>query len=172
MRKRTVFRTVILAIMVFGISYTIYNTFTKDTNQLVKVGDVSPDFVLEDLDGVKHKLSDYKGKGVVLNFWATYCKPCKEEMPDLEENYNRFKSKGVEILAINNAQTTLEVENFTDKISFPILIDHSKAVFRSYNINPLPTTFFIDSEGKVKKIHLGGMSNSVIQENIELILPK
>ncbi|MGE7921349.1 hypothetical protein ACQKM9_20775 [Viridibacillus sp. NPDC093762] len=64
MRKRTVFRTLILAIMVFGISYTIYNTFTKDTNQLVKVGDVSPDFVLEDLDGVKCKLSDYKGKGV------------------------------------------------------------------------------------------------------------
>lgn len=172
MKKRTVMRTVIVVIIFSAIAYTVYSNFIKETYELVKIGNDAPDFILEDLNGVKHKLSDYKGKGVVLNFWATYCDYCKEEMPDLEENYIKYKSKGVEILAINNAQTPSEVKKFTKNISFPILIDHSIVVFKSYNVEFLPTSVFIDSEGTVKKISAGEMGNKSIQKNIELILPK
>ncbi|ETT86885.1 thiol-disulfide oxidoreductase ResA [Viridibacillus sp. FSL R5-0477] len=171
MKKRMIVRTLFLVIIFSAITYTVYSNFIKETYEMVKIGDVAPDFILEDLNGEKHKLSDYKGKGVVLNFWATYCDPCKEEMPDLEENYIKYKSKGVEILAINNAQTTFEVKKFTKNISFPILIDHSIVVFKSYNIDAIPTSIFIDSEGTVKKISVGGLTNKAIQEDIELIIP-
>ena len=75
-KKRTVIRTVILAILAAAIIYTIYISATKDKVQLLEVGDQAPDFALTDLEGNSHKLSDYEGQGVFLNFWGTWCEPC------------------------------------------------------------------------------------------------
>ena len=92
-KRRLILRTVILFIMAAAVVYTLYASFTKEKHAKVAVGDIAPDFVLTDTEGNKHKLSDYKGKGVFLNFWATYCEPCKDEMPDMNNQYKVYKDQ-------------------------------------------------------------------------------
>lgn len=172
-KKRQVIRTIILAILVAAIAYTVYVTATKDKNQLVKAGDDAPDFILKDMDGKTHQLSDYKGQGVLLNFWGTWCPPCKEEMPALNNSYNKYKDQGVQVISINIAQSDFEVKNFVNeyKLDFPVTIDESKSVMRTYNVDQLPATFLIDAEGEIKKILTYGITESEFDENMESIKP-
>lgn len=86
-KQRLLIRTVILLFLGAAVAYTLYANFTKDEVRKVEVGKKAPDFVLTDLDGEKHQLSDYEGEGVLLNFWATWCKPCEKEMPFLNNQY-------------------------------------------------------------------------------------
>ncbi|MBK3494268.1 thiol-disulfide oxidoreductase ResA [Viridibacillus sp. YIM B01967] len=173
-KKRFYVRTVILAILVAAIAFTVYTTATKDTVPLLKVGAEAPDFSLVDLDGETHRLSDYKGKGVLLNFWGTWCKPCKKEMPAINSQYNAFKDQGIAVLSINQAQTVFEVENFTDSfnLDFPVVIDKTKSVTRTYNVNKLPASVFIDPEGKVVRVYEGEMTEKMLAEFFSSIKPK
>lgn len=91
--KRFWLRTIILAIMLVAIGYTIYSNVFVD-KKAIQVGDSAPDFVLTDLNGNKIQLSDYRGKGVFLNFWGTWCKPCEKEMPYINSQYNVYKNEG------------------------------------------------------------------------------
>lgn len=167
-------RTAILAILVFAIVYTIYNNATKEKNEVLGIGDEAPDFTLVDLNGEEHRLSDYKGKGVFLNFWGTWCKPCVKEMPAMDRQYEIFEEKGVQILAVNIAQSNFEVQRFADQyeLDFPIVIDKTKSVMEAYNINPLPTTLLINPEGKIEQISHGEMTEQDIANFMEQISPK
>ena len=172
-QKRSYTRIVILAVLVAAIAYTVYNTAHKDDVQLLKIGDNAPDFSLVDLNGETHKLSDYKGQGVLLNFWGTWCKPCKKEMPAINNQYKQFKNQGVQILGINIAQSNLEVSSYADKlgVEFPIAIDKTKSVMRAYNVDPLPTTVLIDKDGKIVKIITGEMTETDIEKYLKSIKP-
>lgn len=172
-QKRLYTRIVILAVLVAAIAYTVYNTAHKDDVQLLKIGDNAPDFSLVDLNGETHKLSDYKGQGVLLNFWGTWCKPCKKEMPAINNQYKQFKDQGVQILGINIAQSNLEVSSYADKlgVEFPIAIDKTKSVMRAYNVDPLPTTVLIDKDGKIVKIITGEMTEKDIEKYLKSIKP-
>lgn len=172
-QKRLYTRIVILAVLVAAIAYTVYNTAHKDDVQLLKIGDNAPDFSLVDLNGETHKLSDYKGQGVLLNFWGTWCKPCKKEMPAINNQYKQFKDQGVQILGINIAQSNLEVSSYADKlgVEFPIAIDKTKSVMRAYNVDPLPTTVLIDKDGKIVKIITGEMTETDIEKYLKSIKP-
>ncbi|MGM9966918.1 thiol-disulfide oxidoreductase ResA [Rummeliibacillus sp. POC4] len=172
-QKRLYTRIVILAVLVAAIAYTVYNTAHKDDVQLLKIGDNAPDFSLVDLNGETHKLSDYKGQGVLLNFWGTWCKPCKKEMPAINNQYKQFKNQGVQILGINIAQSNLEVSSYADKlgVEFPIAIDKTKSVMRAYNVDPLPTTVLIDKDGKIVKIITGEMTETDIEKYLKSIKP-
>ncbi|MGX9133791.1 thiol-disulfide oxidoreductase ResA [Rummeliibacillus sp. JY-2-4R] len=172
-QKRLYTRITILVVLVAAIVYTIYTTAHKDDVQLLKVGDDAPNFSLVDLNGETHKLSDYKGQGVLLNFWGTWCKPCKKEMPAINEQYKQFKDHGVQILGINIAQTDLEVSSYADKlgVEFPIAIDKTKSVMRAYNVDPLPTTVLINKDGKIEKIITGEMTESAIKQYLTSIKP-
>lgn len=176
MQKKTRFylRLSILLVLVGAIIFTIYNTATKDKAQLLKVGDKAPDFALVDMNGKKHQLSEYKGQGVFLNFWGTWCKPCEKEFPLIDKQYQTYKDQGVEVLAINVAEPELSVQKYIDRksLTFPVLIDHTKSVMRTYNIDPLPTTLLISPEGKIEKIITGQMDESDIKANMEQIKPK
>lgn len=158
-KKRRITRTIILAILGMAVVYTLYTNLTKESRGTLKEGDVAPDFVLTDLSGEERRLSDYKGKGVFLNFWGTWCEPCKEEMPHMEKMSQEYKEKGVEILAVNVGESDFQVRTFMEqyKLTFPIAIDSRKEVQTAYGINPLPTTFMISPEGKVAKIVVGGL---------------
>ncbi|MFJ7734997.1 thiol-disulfide oxidoreductase ResA [Lysinibacillus sp. NPDC097287] len=173
-KKRLVTRTIILVILALAIGYTVYGTATKDKVELVKVGSEAPDFTLVDLNGEKHKLSDYKGQGVFLNFWGTWCKPCEKEMPAMDRQYQSFKDQGVQTLAVNIAQTDFEVQSFVDKydLSFPVVIDKTKSVMTAYNVGNLPATVMIDPDGKVAKIITGEMSEADIASYMELVKPE
>ena len=98
-------RTIILLVLGAAVAYTLYANFTKDDLQKVAVGEVAPDFVLVDMSGEKHQLSDYKGQGVFLNFWRTWCEPCEEEFPYINNQFQQFKDQGVQVLAVNVSES-------------------------------------------------------------------
>lgn len=173
-QKRFLIRTLILSVLALAIVYTIYNNATKDKIEVLGVGDEAPDFTLVDLNGEEHRLSDYKGQGVFLNFWGTWCKPCAKEMPAMDRQYEVYKDQGVQILAVNIAQSNFEVERFVDQygLDFPIVIDKTKSVMEAYNIDPLPTTLLINPEGEIEKIVRGEMTEQDIALFMEQIRPE
>lgn len=125
-----------------------------DTEAGIDVNSVAPDFELTTLTGETVKLSDYKGKTVMLNFWASWCPPCRVEMPHMETYYQQYKDEeNIEILAVN--MTTLErgsqekVGEFVNKhnLTFPILMDEAGDVMNLYKVMVYPTTYIVNSEG-------------------------
>ncbi len=173
-QKRAVIRTTILAILIAAIGYTIYNSATAEDVTVLKVGDKAPDFTLVDLEGNNHKLSDYAGQGVFLNFWGTWCKPCAKEMPAMDRQYEVFSDQGVQVLAVNIAQSDFEVQSFADQydLSFPVVIDKTKSVMTAYSIRPLPTTVLVNPDGDIQRIITGEMTEQDIEGFMEEIKPE
>lgn len=169
-QKRLIFRGIVLLLLASAILFFI---FSKDKVKVLAVGDKAPDFELVDLEGNKHRLSDYQGEGVFLNFWGTWCPPCKREMPYIEEQYQQFKDKGVKVLSVNIGESNLKVDTFREQygMTFPIVIDKTKDVRDTFNIVPLPTTFLIDKDGKITKIITTEMTEEEIKSYMESIQP-
>lgn len=172
-KKRLIMRSLILSVMLAAVIYTLYANFTKDKVGSLAVGDKAPDFVLSDMEGNKHQLSDYQGRGVFLNFWGTWCKPCEREMPYMNNQYKVYKDQGVEILAVNVGEPDFSINKFVQKhnLVFPILKDTSKDVLTLYNIQPLPTTILVDASGSIIEIETGELSEERIIKMMESIKP-
>ena len=117
----------------------------------VQIGKPAPEFALPLLGGKKIFLSEFKGKAVFINFWATWCPPCKDEMPSMEKVYREQKARGFEILAVIIDKGTKEVEAFKKEhgLSFPILLDPEMMVAALYELAFVPTTYLIDRSGIV-----------------------
>nr|WP_224773558.1 thiol-disulfide oxidoreductase ResA [Metabacillus idriensis] len=169
---RTLLRISLLLILASAIGFTLYQNFFSDKTR-VQSGDQAPDFILEDMSGNKVQLSDLKGKGVFLNFWGTWCKPCIKEMPFMERQYNYYKNYGVETIAVNIAESDVAIESFVKRhnLTFTILKDKNRDVTDAYDITPIPTTFLIDKNGKVVKVITGSMTERDIANYMELIKP-
>lgn len=172
-KKRTLIRTVLLLIMISAIGYTIFSSATAEKNVL-RVGDQAPEFVLTDLNGNEHRLSEYRGEGLFLNFWGTWCKPCAREMPAINSQYEEFKDQGVNVLAVNIDQSEFEVQSYADRygMTFPVAIDEAKSVMEAYSVKPLPTTVLINSEGIVTDIITREMTEEEIAGHMESIKPE
>ncbi len=174
MKKRRFFiRTGILLVMLAALCYTMYNSvFAKQDR--VKEGSIAPNFVLQSVDGKRIELKDLKGKGVFLNFWGTWCGPCKQEFPYMANQYEVFKDRGVEIVAVNVGESNIAVKNFMESygVNFPVAMDKDRQVTEAYDITPLPTTFLINPEGKVIKVIKGTMTERNVYEYMNLIKPK
>lgn len=172
-KRRLVVRTLILLLLGAAVAYTLYANYKKDDQLKVSVGEKAPDFILTDLQGHKHRLSDYKGQGVFLNFWGTWCTPCETEMPYINNEYHQFKDKGVQVLAVNVSESNLAVENFAQQhgLDFPIVIDKDGQVQAAYGIDPLPATFLIDKDGKVVKYYTGQLSEETVKNLMNQIKP-
>ena len=134
----------------------------------------SIDFVLYDQYGTKHKLSDYIGKTVFLNFWATWCPPCKKELPNIEKIYDEYNNDDIVILTITAPNLGQEgskedIINFLNqnKYKFPVLFDNNVDVFYQYKITSLPSTFIIDKEGYISEYVPGAMDKDTMKEIIE-----
>jgi peroxiredoxin len=172
-KRRLILRTAILLVLGGALAFTLYANLTKDKNDSVQVGSKAPDFVLKDMKGQKHKLSDYKGQGVFLNFWGTYCKPCEHEMPYIDSQYKEFKNKGVQVLAVNVSESHYAVQDFIDRhqLTFPVVIDKGGEVQAAYGIDPLPITFLIDKNGRVIDKFTGSLTEANIQQFMDRIKP-
>jgi peroxiredoxin len=111
----------------------------------------APDFSLKDVRGNDIALSSFKGKVVLLNFWATWCPPCKAEMPAMNKLYNEMKSRGFEVLAVTSDSSLSDVNDFLsrNKLDFRILFDEKKSVTRLYKVFSMPTTFLIGRDGTI-----------------------
>jgi peroxiredoxin len=125
-----------------------------------RVGSRMADFTLNDLNGKKVNLSDYAGKTVLINAWASWCPPCLEEMPMLVREYTERQGNGFVILAINAGETQEEAAAFATKmgLEFPVLLDPDSALLDSFLIDSLPTSVLIGPDGIVKAVHIGLLS--------------
>ncbi|MBU3137628.1 TlpA family protein disulfide reductase [Clostridium gasigenes] len=129
------------------------------------------DFKLKDLNGKDVSLNDFKGKNVLLNFWATWCPPCKAEMPDIEKLYQENKNSDLVILAVNLGEDKQTVKSFIEKnkYNFDILLDSDQDVAIKYNIVSIPTSFFIDKEGNIVSKKIGAMTLEEMKSYINLL---
>lgn len=135
-------------------------------------GGPAPNFTAQTLDGKHVSLADFRGKTVLLNFWATWCPPCRSEMPDMEKVYRERLDKDVVILAIDVQEADVPIQGFIDRfsITFPILMDVSGDIAKLYGIQSLPSSFFIDKQGRVTSFNLGAMNESAIARRIDQAL--
>jgi peroxiredoxin len=167
--KRWVQLAIFSAVLIIGALTLINNLYAKDKK--VVEGSSAPDFTLVGLDGKKHQLSDYKGKTVVVNFWGTFCPPCKDEMPAIQHQFDKRDPQKVEFLALNLGESKITVQSFIDqyKITFPILLDDREETRKRYGVMQYPTTFFISPDGKIANIRIGEMDEAFIEQTIASI---
>jgi len=126
------------------------------------------DFALADLQGRTVHLSDYRGKTVLINSWATWCPPCRDEMPLLVDYYNRTRPNGIVVLGINAGETGAEASAFAQEygMKFPILLDNNSDFLDSILIDSLPTTILVGPDGTVRALHVGSMTAEIFNYEI------
>lgn len=175
-KKRFIFRTLILLILLAAVVYALIANFNKDKS-IYGIGDQAPDFELTQVNEHNEletlQLSELEGKGVMLNFWATYCKPCEAEMPFMEELYPKYKDKGVEIVAVSLDVAPLVINQFINRynLTFPVPHDSNGEVMDLYKIGPIPSTFFIGPDGKIVDKVEGALTLDKLEEHLQEIQP-
>ncbi|MCU0489114.1 MAG: TlpA family protein disulfide reductase [Anaerolineales bacterium] len=138
-------------------------------------GFLAPDFELPSASGEIVRVTELRGKPVMLNVWASWCGPCRAEMPAMQRVYENYQSQGLEILAVNSTSqdTRQDALAFVESLGlrFPILFDDEGQVARLYQVNALPTTFFIDAQGIIQDVIIGGpMAEALLRVRVEQIL--
>jgi cytochrome c biogenesis protein CcmG/thiol:disulfide interchange protein DsbE len=136
------------------------------------LGQLAFDFSLDDTSGQRIKLSDLRGHPVVINFWASWCPPCRQELPALQSAYQRFHDQGVILLGVNVRESAEAVQNFAPQfgLTFPLLLDQDGAVSERYQVRGTPTTVFLDAEGIVRARHVGPLTEDQFAEYVTPLL--
>ncbi|MDJ0870578.1 MAG: TlpA disulfide reductase family protein [Gammaproteobacteria bacterium] len=118
----------------------------------------APELDLLDMEGVRHRMADYRGKVVIVNFWATWCPPCREEMPSMQRAYEQLREEGIEMLAVNIGENEDIIFAFTANypVEFPLLLDLDSATIQNWPVRGLPTTFVVDPQGRLAYRAIGG----------------
>ncbi len=134
-------------------------------------GYLAPDFTLPTIQGEWVTLSDLRGRPVVLNFWATWCPPCRAEIPDIQRVHERLGHR-VHILGVDQGEMANVITPFGLEmgITYPLLVDADSQVNRAYGINALPTTLFVDAEGVVREVFTGILNRAILESRIEKLL--
>jgi cytochrome c biogenesis protein CcmG, thiol:disulfide interchange protein DsbE len=175
-RKRVVLYGVIVVLGIVWILFSKNPALKGDNNiQAPQKGFLAPEIKLITLSGKEISLKDLRGHPVIVNFWASWCPPCRAEMPALQNVYSDYKDKGLIILAVNSTiQDTLpDVQNFQKiyQLGFPILLDKAGDATREYQISSMPTSFFIDKEGVIRELVIGGpMTEALLRIRVEKLM--
>jgi len=151
-----------------GCSKSPDNSLTR-----LKTNPIAPEFVLQDMNGKQHALSDYRGKTVVINFWASWCPPCIAEMPSLQRAAEQLKRHNIPVLGIGAGETHATVKRFlrSTPVSFPLLLDSKSVVMQAWSIPSLPTTIVINQKGEMMLLAVGERewdSPEILQQIISL----
>lgn len=173
---------IIIGLMGLLLAWTIFSNIDGTVNKKeeetpsnpqvgIQQDDFAPDFTLSKLDGDVISLSELQGKKVILNFWATWCPPCRAEMPDMQKFYEQVAGEEVEILAVNltESETSREdIDAFLAEfgITFPIPLDVESEVASTYQAYSIPTTYFIDSKGIIQAKVIGPMNYDLMVKQI------
>jgi peroxiredoxin len=141
--------------IVLGALFTAFTATTLASSGLT--GQPAPDFALKSSTGENLRLSEYRGDVVMINFWATWCGPCRQEMPLLDDLYARYERVGFTLLGVNIDDDSRRAMQMIDElgVNFPVLFDSSKNVSKLYDVEAMPVTVLVDREGTVRHIHHG-----------------
>ncbi len=131
--------------------------FATTSSAAVQENTLAPDFALKSRAGTNVRLSELRGQVVMINFWATWCGPCRQEMPLLEKLYKRYKKLGFTLLGVNVEENSRPAINYLKdvSVSFPILFDTRNVVSKLYQVSGMPSTVVVDRDGKLRFIHTG-----------------
>jgi cytochrome c biogenesis protein CcmG, thiol:disulfide interchange protein DsbE len=173
-------RVLYLAIILLGLAWTVLSrptTRPTTAGQIPapQVGFLAPAFTLTELTGQTVNVSDYQGQVVLVNFWASWCPPCRAEMPAIQDVYESYQSQGLVVLAIDasSQDAPAAMQTFLGSFthSYPILLDTNGAVNRLYAVSSLPTTFFIGRDGMIRDLVIGGpLTVAGLSTRIETLL--
>lgn len=136
------------------------------------VREAAPGFTLALLEGGNFQLGAYKGKPVLINFFASWCLPCREEMPAIERIVQEYRPKGVVFLGISTDDTEANARDFIRKygVTFPIGIDSTAGIQNSYGLYGIPTTYFVDKQGMVNYLHSGNVTEELLRHELDKLL--
>ncbi|MFQ5342911.1 MAG: redoxin domain-containing protein [Anaerolineae bacterium] len=146
---------------------------TTSIGRTPSVGDPAPDFTLKNLEGETINLDDFKGQPVLINFWATWCGPCRIEMPVMNTMYQKYKDEGFVVLAVDVQESITTVQSFVNSmgLTFPILLDLKGEVADGpYRIRAFPTSYFVGRDGKITAAHRGMMTEQIMQRYMDQVL--
>lgn len=167
----------IVLVIGLGAAWTWFNRLPQVTATPTlaqpHTGFAAPNFALPSTVGERFTLADLKGKVVLVNFWATWCPPCRAEMPAIEAAYRANKDAGFVVLAVDQMESADVVNAFRTKynLSFPLLLDADGGINRQYLVSALPTSFFVDRKGDIREMMIGGsMSREFIEGKIKSLL--
>ncbi|AQQ53253.1 TlpA family protein disulfide reductase [Planococcus lenghuensis] len=158
-------RIFLLLVIAGGFFYMAVSSAENSTAAVA--GDPAPDFTLEDMDGNMVSLSDYKGQFVVLNFFASWCPPCREEAPELQKFEEQYGDQ-VKLLILDRAEPKIKVQEFIDEFNSTstYLLDYNDSMAKPYGVIGQPETFFIDEEGIIRLKHSGPMTTEFMVETV------
>jgi len=136
-----------------------------------RVGNLAPDLSLTGLDGQVVQLSELRGKPVVLNFWATWCPPCKQEMPDIEKAYQKYRGEGLVVLGVDQMEDLDTVQKFVKQngYSWTFLLDSDGEASKVYRASALPTTYFVDRQGIIRDVQVGAINAALLDSKLTKI---
>ena len=154
--------------LIYGGGLALIASRLASTTLPTDVGQRAPDLALETLDGQTVRLSELRGRVVLLNFWATWCVPCRAEMPEIQSAYETNRARGFEVLAINLQERPDEIRPFLSELglTFPVLLDRDGAVARQYLARALPASYLVDREGIIRYGRIGTLSHEVLAEQL------
>jgi thiol-disulfide isomerase/thioredoxin len=160
-----------LLLIVFAVYYLFQDTPAQPDLSAVpaQVNYAAPELSLTDLQGTSHSLAEYRGQVVLVNLWATWCPPCKEEMPILQAYYNKYVNQGFEIIAINDGDPTPDVKLFVQdyQLTFPVWLDPTYiATEQAFKTLNLPSSYVIDREGTVRLMWVGGVNRKTLDQHV------
>jgi thiol-disulfide isomerase/thioredoxin len=137
-----------------------------------QVGQAAPEFVATSADGKELRLADLRGQVVLVNFWATWCGPCRAEMPDLDSVYQEYKDRGFVLVGMNYREGPEDVAKFTKdlRVNFPIGLDPDGAIAGQYRVRGFPSSYFIDREGRISEVRIGALSRELVIERLNKLL--
>ncbi len=173
LNRTKIITILVLLIAALGIMAAVINFNQKDNVASLELGNTAPDFTLKTLDGKEVSLSDYRGKVVMVNVWASWCEPCRQEMPAIEQAYKTYQDQGLVVLGLNLKEKQVPIQGFADTygLTFPILLDTDGKVGTDlYRVRPIPTTFFVDRDGILRNKAETPMSFSYIEGIVKPLL--
>jgi peroxiredoxin len=155
-----------------GIKTASDKQYSQQPPALMQQGNQALDFELASLDGGNVSLSDYQGQIIIMNMWATWCPPCRAEMPGLERFYQTYKSDGVVVLAVNGREPVNTVRPFieSNNFTFPVLMDFDGTVGIQYAARSFPTTYVIDRNGRIQHVKVGEITEAELEQVVTPLL--
>ncbi|OGT25367.1 MAG: hypothetical protein A2Z17_04700 [Gammaproteobacteria bacterium RBG_16_66_13] len=155
-----------------GLSFRTVTLTAAATGPAPKVGSPAPDFTVKLLDGQTVELADYQGEVVWINFWATWCPPCRAEMPDIQEVFETYRDQGLRVIALSIGEQRSDVQGYVDRtgLGFDIGLDSDTAIAARYRVVGIPTHYFVDRDGTLREIRIGALNKKGMEERVRKLL--